>query len=430
MSVVIVKDQQVLWAKGYGFANVEKKTPGDARHALFHRLAHQDFAATLILRLVEQGELDIDEPIARYSGDFKDDSVRIKHLPSHTSAGTPGEQFQYDGNRFDYLTAVIEKKAGKPFVNVVVETFFDPLGMSGSVPYHDVVVDADKWLASLGKERLDRYQTNLSRLAEPYTYYGAGETVHATYPPRDPSARRPGCCPASATWPRTTSRSISIPVAEGADAGASLDAFPLDRPAPRLPYGLGWDVTDHHGTQARLALRPVGHGILRDVSQGAGAATCRSSCWPTARPSPMTGSRTSPATSSCAGSSGLWGDAHGCAADFAGGDGEMDRGAPYERSTSRSAWIASNLDSRCLAITTSRRWRTGSTPSRRRGGQAVRHPSQQDRALSGSRSSSISPDTQTRPCKFVFTKAERPGRPDWEVAVEGGSRPSRSKRIK
>ena len=97
------------------------------------------------MQLVEQGKLDLNEPMSHYSTDFKDDSVKIKHLLSHTSSGTPGERFKYDGNRYDYLTAVIEKKTGKPFVEVVVKTFFDPLGMSESVPYHNVVQDADKW---------------------------------------------------------------------------------------------------------------------------------------------------------------------------------------------------------------------------------------------------------------------------------------------
>lgn len=53
---------------------------------------------------------------------------------NHTSSGTPGERFQYDGNRFDYLTAVIENKTGKSFVNVVVDTFFDPPTTASEIP--------------------------------------------------------------------------------------------------------------------------------------------------------------------------------------------------------------------------------------------------------------------------------------------------------
>ena len=50
---------------------------------------------------------------------------------------------------------------------------------------HNVVVDANKWVGSLGNEHLDRYKAVLLRPAEPYSYYGSGQTVYATYPPRD-----------------------------------------------------------------------------------------------------------------------------------------------------------------------------------------------------------------------------------------------------
>src|SRR6185295_8567674 len=110
MSAVIIKDQKVLWAKGFGFVDLEKRIPATP-DTLFHLASiTKTFAATLIMQLVEQGKLDLDEPMSHYSTDFKDDSVKIKHLLSHTSSGTPGERFRYDGNRYDYLTAVIEKK--------------------------------------------------------------------------------------------------------------------------------------------------------------------------------------------------------------------------------------------------------------------------------------------------------------------------------
>src|SRR5678816_4824230 len=92
------------------------------------------------LKLVDQGKLDLDEPMSHYSSEFKDDSVTIKHLLTHTSQGTPGERFQYSGNRYGYLKNVIEKKYGKPYHNVVVETFYDPLEMTSSVPYHNCLL--------------------------------------------------------------------------------------------------------------------------------------------------------------------------------------------------------------------------------------------------------------------------------------------------
>jgi CubicO group peptidase (beta-lactamase class C family) len=111
MSAVIVKDQKVLWAKGFGFADFENRIPATPDTLYSIASLTKTFAATLIMQLVEQGKLDLDEPVSHYSTDFKNDSVKVKHLLSHTSDGpTPGDRYQYDGNRFDYLTAVIEKK--------------------------------------------------------------------------------------------------------------------------------------------------------------------------------------------------------------------------------------------------------------------------------------------------------------------------------
>lgn len=246
LSAVIVKDQKLLWTKGYGFADLENRIPATPDTLYSIASLTKTFAATLIMRLVEQGKLDLDEPISRYSSDFQDDSVRIKHLLSHTSGGTPGERFQYDGSRYDYLTAVIEKKTGKPFVNVIVETFFDPLGMSGSVPYHKVVKDADKWVASLGKDRLDRYRTNLTSLAQPYTYYGAGETVRTTYPPEDSIDASAGLLSTVrdvARFDIAIDRHVFLKQETQERAWTPF----VSNSGERLPYGLGWFVTDWHG---------------------------------------------------------------------------------------------------------------------------------------------------------------------------------------
>ena len=114
MSVAIVKDQEVLWAKGFGFVDLEHHTPVTP-NTVFHLASiTKTFAATLVLKLVDQGKLDLDEPMSHYSSEFKDDSVTIMHLLTHTSQGTPGERFQYSGNRYGYLKDVIEKKYGKP----------------------------------------------------------------------------------------------------------------------------------------------------------------------------------------------------------------------------------------------------------------------------------------------------------------------------
>jgi CubicO group peptidase (beta-lactamase class C family) len=246
LSIVVVKDQAVLWTKGFGYADVENRIPATPDTLYSIASLTKTFASTLVMQLVEQGKLDLDEPVSHYSSDFKDDSVRIKHLISHTSAGTPGERFEYDGNRYDYLTAVIEKKTGKPFVDVVVDTFFDPLGMTDSVPYHDVVADSDKWLASLGQDRLDRYREDLARLAQPYTYYGAGEILRAGYPPQDSIGAAAGLLSTVrdlAKYDIAIDRHVFIRPETQARAWTPF----VSNGGERLPYGLGWFVTDWHG---------------------------------------------------------------------------------------------------------------------------------------------------------------------------------------
>src|SRR5262249_36183866 len=140
----------------------------------------QPGAATLVLQLAGLGKLKLDEPVSHYSADFKNDAVRVKHLLSHTSEGTPGERYQYNGNRFDYLTAVLEKKTGKTFRQLMVETFLDPLGMAASVPGHDVLDQAG---TTRDQEHRERYRRNLEKLALPYTLYGT-EVIRVPYPPR------------------------------------------------------------------------------------------------------------------------------------------------------------------------------------------------------------------------------------------------------
>jgi CubicO group peptidase (beta-lactamase class C family) len=143
---------------------------------------------------------------------------------------------------------VIEKKTGKPFVQVVVETFFDALGMTESVPYHDVVKDADKWVASLGKERLDRYQENLTKFAEPYGYYGAGETVHSTYPPADSISAAAGLLSTVRDLARYDV-AIDRHVLIRKDTQEIAWTPSISNAGKRLPYGLGWFVTDWHGSR-------------------------------------------------------------------------------------------------------------------------------------------------------------------------------------
>src|SRR5262249_34755759 len=138
MSAALVKDHHILWARGFGYADLEKRIPAKPDTLYYIASLTKTFATTVLMQLVEEGKLDLDEPMSRYSSEFKDDSVKIKHVLSHTSDDIPGTRFRYDGARFALLTSVIEKKTGKSFREVVTERFLNPLKMSNSVPSRDV----------------------------------------------------------------------------------------------------------------------------------------------------------------------------------------------------------------------------------------------------------------------------------------------------
>ena len=246
LSAVVLEDGKVLWTEGFGYADVEHKVAATP-DTLYHVASlTKTFTAILVWQLVEQGKLDLDEPVSHYSSDFKDDSVRIKHLLSHTSEDPPGDHYKYNPDRFEYLKAVLEKKTGKPLRQLFVETFLDPLDMRDSVPGPDVAADDTKW-AVLGQDHLARYKANLARLAEPYTYYGEGEILHDAFPPAD-------------FW---ASAGLLSTVRDMAKYDAAVDRHALLKPetlarawtpfisnaGQPLAHGLGWFVTDYRGTR-------------------------------------------------------------------------------------------------------------------------------------------------------------------------------------
>jgi len=227
LSAVIVKDQEVSWAKGFGFADLENRIP--AKPDTIYHIASitKTFAATLVMQLVEQRKLDLDEPASRYSNDFKDDSVKVKHLLSHTSKEPPGDDFEYDGERFEYLTGVIEKKAGKPFREVMLETFVRPLGMSSTFTSPDEVAVR-------------------SRLAQPYTRYG-DEAVRTGAPPKffGASAGLLSTVLDLAKYDAAIDRHMFL---QRATQDRAWTPF-VSNGGRRLPYGFGWFVEDYDGLE-------------------------------------------------------------------------------------------------------------------------------------------------------------------------------------
>src|SRR5207247_268625 len=97
LSIAIVSDQEMIWAKGYGYADVDKRVP--ATPATIYRMASHTkmFTAIAVMQLRDAGKLRLDDPVVKYLPWFKpqpaspdDPPVTIRHLLTHTS-GLPRE---------------------------------------------------------------------------------------------------------------------------------------------------------------------------------------------------------------------------------------------------------------------------------------------------------------------------------------------------
>ena len=135
MSAVITKGEQVVWAKGFGYADVENHVPVDPT-APFHLASlTKPFASVLIMQLVEAGMLDLEEPISTFGIDLGSPyTIRVIHLLTHTSEGEPGSYYSYNGDRFGRLDSVIQGVSGVNFCELLVQKIIDPLQLEHTAP--------------------------------------------------------------------------------------------------------------------------------------------------------------------------------------------------------------------------------------------------------------------------------------------------------
>lgn len=135
LSAAVVKDQKVLWAKGFGYADLENKIPA-TEHTPYHLASlTKTFASTVLMQLVQEGKVKLDDPVSKYGIMLQSDGIiRVKHLLSHTSEGNPGESYRYNGNRFAELDKVVEKASGKSFAELLIEKILDPLELNETAP--------------------------------------------------------------------------------------------------------------------------------------------------------------------------------------------------------------------------------------------------------------------------------------------------------
>ncbi|MEU9824848.1 serine hydrolase domain-containing protein [Micromonospora chersina] len=216
-AVVVVAGGRQVFAKGYGLADVDARTPVDPdRTGFFIASATKVWTATAVLQLVEQGRLDLHADVNRYLTDFTiRDSwpgrpVTLAHLLTHTSGFAdqilgaavehpadapslaaylarhqpdrvrpPGTLASYDNYGFALAGYLVQVISGQPFDRYVAEHVLRPLAMSGSsaAQPHPAAIDttlARGYRPEGGGQALARGQYG------PMTPAGAGVVATAT----------------------------------------------------------------------------------------------------------------------------------------------------------------------------------------------------------------------------------------------------------
>jgi CubicO group peptidase (beta-lactamase class C family) len=173
LSLVVVKDGEVVYQKGFGLADGPRNIPATADTVYNQWSLVKPITAVAVLQLQEQGLLDIDHPVADYLPFFEaqypsesSETITIRHLLNHSSgfrnnvpeilnwihfdgdpewnqtelikeklpdyaklAYEPGSQGVYTNVGYMVLAALIEAASEQTYQQYMIDHIFAPLGM-------------------------------------------------------------------------------------------------------------------------------------------------------------------------------------------------------------------------------------------------------------------------------------------------------------
>jgi CubicO group peptidase (beta-lactamase class C family) len=172
-AIGIVSNDSLIYAKGYGMANLEYNIPNSPQ-TIFHMASvSKQFTAYSIVLLARQGKLKLDDDIHKYLSWFPDlkEKITVRNLLNHTSgirdqwqllaiSGTriddvitqdhivkvlskqrelnfkPGEQYSYSNSGFTMLAEIVKSVSGQSLRQFTDSAIFKPLGMTNT-RFHD-----------------------------------------------------------------------------------------------------------------------------------------------------------------------------------------------------------------------------------------------------------------------------------------------------
>ena len=168
LSVAVGIDGDIVWAEGFGFADLKTSVPVTPDHRFRIGTASTVLTSAAAGLLLENGRLKLDDEIQTYVPAFpkKQWPVTLRELMGHTAGvipdggdegrflrstasgrwkrcstsrkirccSKPGTQYRYSSYGWILVSAAVEAAADQPFLTFMRERIFDPLGMRDTIP--------------------------------------------------------------------------------------------------------------------------------------------------------------------------------------------------------------------------------------------------------------------------------------------------------
>ena len=167
MAVAVAISDSIVWAEGFGYANLEKKIPATPQTMFRVGSVSKILTTGAVALLYEQGKLDLDAPIQKYVPEFpdKDYIITTRQMAGHLSGirhyngddqedkkhyddviaaleifkddplqHPPEERHSYTSYGWNLISAVVQRAADKPFLDYMQGHVFKPLGMDNTGP--------------------------------------------------------------------------------------------------------------------------------------------------------------------------------------------------------------------------------------------------------------------------------------------------------
>jgi CubicO group peptidase (beta-lactamase class C family)/D-alanyl-D-alanine dipeptidase len=168
LSIALVDGGQIVWQKGYGTSNPQLKSPVTAETVFRVGSVSKLFTDIAVMRLAEQGKLDLDAPVTNYVPGFEprnpfQKAITLRQLMSHRAGlvreppvgsyfdsvnssladsvkslnrtslvYSPETRAKYSNAGIATVGYVLEKTQKRPFADYLKETLLEPLGMRNS----------------------------------------------------------------------------------------------------------------------------------------------------------------------------------------------------------------------------------------------------------------------------------------------------------